>query len=82
MSMAKDKLHELVDELPEEETPAAQRFLEYLRDVKKKSSTFKNAPIDDEPLTKEELDAIHEAEKAINNGETKDLEEFKREYGL
>src|SRR5918911_289979 len=29
----KDRLHQLVDELPDDEVLAAQRYLEYLRDI-------------------------------------------------
>ncbi len=72
-------LHTLVDELPEAELPAAMRFLEYLRrQADPLRSPLEAAPVDDEPVTEEDLAAIREglAEKA--RGEVVSHEEVKR----
>ena len=55
-------LHVLVDELPADELVAAKRFLEYLRFRSKDSlrALLDEAPIDDEPVTEEDLAAIRE----------------------
>ncbi len=67
----KESLHKLVDQLPESELPAAKRFLEYLRDAG--SDPFLRAlaaaPVDDEPVTDEDLAAIREADEAIARGD-------------
>ena len=48
----KEKLHRLVDELPEEECHAAERYLEYLRDQGDLLlHRLASAPYDDEPET-------------------------------
>lgn len=73
-------LHALVDEIPEAELPAARRFLEDLRRQPKGAlrPILGAAPLDDEPLTEEDLAAIQEglAEKA--RGEVVSHEELRR----
>lgn len=73
-------LHTLVDELPEPELPAARRLLESLRQHPEDPLrlVLSAAPLDDEPVTDEDLAAIREglAEKA--RGETVSHEEVKR----
>ncbi len=67
----KEKLHRLIDELPERELLPAERFLEYLRDrgVDPLLKALANAPIDDEPETEEERAAVEEAKAEIARGE-------------
>jgi predicted transcriptional regulator len=61
-------LHVLVDELPDDDLVAAKRFLEYLRfrSHDPLRALLDVAPLDDEPVTDEDLAAIREgrAEKA------------------
>ncbi len=75
----REKLHSLVDALPEGELLPAERFLEYLRDRVEDPvlKAFMEAPIDDEPLTEEDLKAIAEAEEAIARGEEHPWEEVR-----
>ncbi len=75
------RLHELVDALPEGKIEAANKYLEALAD-EALLEAFRNAPIDDEPVTEEDLKAIEEAEEAIARGETQSLEEVMREFGI
>ena len=81
---AKDRLHELVEALPESKVEAANKYLECL--VRDECDPFlqalRNAPEDDEPLTEEELKAIEEGRKAVARGETTPLEDVMREFGL
>jgi hypothetical protein len=67
----KDRLHELVDELPEGEIAAAAvRMLEQLRDhgSDRLARTLLGAPIDDEPETDEERRLIEEARQELAAG--------------
>ncbi len=75
----KEKLHRLVDELPEGELLPAERFLEYLRDRANDPvlRAFLEAPEDDEPLTDEELKAIAEADEDIAQGREHPWEEVR-----
>lgn len=70
----------MVDELPDDELVAAKRFLEYLRFRSKDPlrALLDEAPLDDEPVTEEDLAAIREgfAEKA--KGEVVSHEEAER----
>ena len=43
---------------------------------------FLNAPLDDEPLTEEDKQAIKEAKEDIAAGRVKSLKELKKELGL
>ena len=84
LNASKEKLHELVDALPESEVEAAKRALECLvnKECDPVLQAFLDAPEDDEPVTEEDLKAIEEAEEAIARGETESLEDVLREFGL
>ena len=79
--VVREKLHRLVDELPDDELRAAERYLEYLRDTAgdRVLRALQNAPIDDEPLTEQDLEAISEADEAIARGEAEPWEEARQE---
>lgn len=68
----KERLHRLVDQLPESEAPAAERFLQYLRDLGADPvlRALTNAPEDDEPLTDEDREAIREGQEDVTAGRT------------
>jgi hypothetical protein len=71
MSM-KDRLHQLVDELPEGQiAESAEQLLEHLRDYGANRLTRKllSASIDDEPETEEERRLVQEAHDAIPAGD-------------
>jgi hypothetical protein len=75
----KDRLHELIEELPESSVPAAGRYLESLRQASDDPVllAFMEAPEDDEPLTPEDIAAIEEANAEIERGELIPWEEIK-----
>ena len=66
----KERLHALVEDLPEGEAEAAVRFLESLRQDTPDpvARSLRDAPIDDEPLTAEDLVALEEAERDRQEG--------------
>lgn len=76
----RQELHTLVDELPEPELAAARRFLEYLRQQPSDSLrvALDAAPLDDEPVTEDDLAAIREGFDEQARGETVSHEEVKR----
>ena len=81
---AKERLHELVDALPESKVETANRYLECLAGLSECNPVlraFLDAPEDDEPLTEEELKAIEEAEEDIRQGRTRPLDEVMKEFG-
>lgn len=82
--MSREDLHRLVDELPDSELNAAQRFLEFLRDrdVEPVRKAIAKAPVDDEPETAEEVEGVEEAEDDIRAGRTMTTDELRRELGL
>jgi hypothetical protein len=73
-------LHTLVDELPEPELPTARRFLEYLRQQAPDPLrlVLDAAPLDDEPVSEDDLAAIREGFEEKVRGETVSHEEVKR----
>ena len=77
----KEKVHRVIDELPESELHTALRFLEYLRDVRGDPllRALMEAPEDDEPLTPEEAQGVDEAWQEYLRGEAVSAEEAKRE---
>ncbi len=67
-------LHQLLEELPEPELPAAQRFLEYLQTVQD--------DVDREPLSEEALAAANDGVEAIQRGDYVTLDEYRRTRGV
>jgi len=81
----KDRLHQLVDELPEgEASTAAEEALEQLRIYWQDPLARKllSAPIDDEPETEEERRGVQEAREDLTAGRITSHEEIRREFGL
>ncbi|MBA3970326.1 MAG: hypothetical protein H0X52_09510 [Gemmatimonadetes bacterium] len=79
----KERLHHLVDVLPERELETAARVLEALHATADPVAwALDNAPLDDEPYTQEEQAAVEEAYEDVASGTTFTLDEVKRELGL
>lgn len=76
---AKEKLREQVEAFSEQEASETLRLLELRSDPV--LVAFRDAPVDDEPLTSEEEAALAEADRDIAAGRTISLEELKRELG-
>ena len=65
----KEDLYKLVSELPDSELDAAKRYLEYLRNPGDPVlKALLEAPQDDEPLSKDEEQAINEATDEFKKG--------------
>jgi len=79
--MSRDPLHDLIDRIPEEELPAARRFLEYLA-ISPAYRTALSAPIDDEPLTEGDTAAIARVHDEVLSGKISSHDEILREFGL
>jgi hypothetical protein len=79
----KERLHQLVDALPESEAHAAERYLDYLREAATEGPlmrALRNVQLDDEPYTEAERAAVAEARKEKEKGIPH--EEVKRMLGL
>lgn len=82
----KDELHHLIDALPE---PAAEELLSTLRaqqaeaeaDLAGYPASLQDAPLDDEPVTREDLAALAEGEEAVARGDVVRSEDLARELG-
>lgn len=78
--VTKQQLHDLVNELPEDRLPAAEKLLRSLHDLP--SDPFLRslllAPEDDEPLTDEQGAGIEEALQDVAEGRTVSNEEARR----
>lgn len=75
----KQRLHQLVDELPETEIYVATRLMEALKQTADPLlHALRNAPIDDEPTTPEEDAGAAEAWQEYLRGESISAEEAKR----
>ncbi|CAN5698164.1 hypothetical protein BH23CHL2_BH23CHL2_09790 [soil metagenome] len=80
MVVTKHDLHQLIDEIPEQEHQAAADYLKRLRDLASDPvyQAFMNAPVDDEPVTPEERRLIDEAKAEVARGEVVSWEEAQR----
>ena len=83
-AVSKHDLHKLIDALPERDTLAAKRLLEYL--LSKTGDPLLRAllyaPEDDEPLDEEDLEHLEEAERDLVEGRVVAWEDVKKELGL
>lgn len=77
MSVAKNNLHDLIDKLPDTEAESARRFLEFLiaQADKVYIQALREMPMDDEPLTDEDLNAIREGREDIKAGRVQTISE-------
>lgn len=79
----KERLHKLIDRIPEGEVHAAERFLEYLSSVDDPvMRALMSAPEDDEPLTDEDREALEEGRRALAEGDVVSDEELRAELGI
>ena len=77
---SKEDLHTLIDQLPDAEVHAAQRFLEYLCKLGDPvARAFRNAPEADEPLSDEEAKAADEAWEQYQRGEGRPWDDVRKE---
>jgi hypothetical protein len=79
--MSRDTLHDLIDRIPEEELPAAKRFLEYLV-VSPAYRAALSAPPDDEPVTEADAAAIARTSHEVRAGIVISHDEILREFGV
>ena len=79
-TIEKRQLHELVENLPPEQLPAALKYMQYLSADPVLLSLLA-APPDDEPYTDEQRRQDAEAEAALVRGEGIPHEEILREFG-
>lgn len=78
-----ERLHRLVDVLPEAELVAAARYLEYLASVADPVAlALALAPDDDEPLTEADRAALAEGWADYAAGRGASAEDVKRDLGL
>ncbi|MDP2957389.1 MAG: hypothetical protein Q8N53_13275 [Longimicrobiales bacterium] len=80
---AKERLYRLVEQIPDEEIHAAERYLEYLAEH---GDPFIRALMtaldDDEPLSQEEREALEEGRRALAEGDVVTDEELRAELGI
>jgi len=80
---AKERLYRLVDQIPEREIHAAERYLEYLAEHGDPfMRALLNAPESDEPLSDEDREALEEGRAALAAGDVVTDEELRAELGI
>lgn len=84
MSIERETLRRLIEELPEDELKVACRYLEFVLDHGNDPVRWalEHAPLDAELETDDERTAVDEARRDMRTGLTKSSDELKRELGL
>jgi len=84
VSLEREELRRLVDELLEKELNAARRYLEFIRHMGKDPVRWAlgNAPLDDEPVTYEERERVAQADAGFRARRSTSMDEVKRALGL
>ncbi len=79
----REALYHLIDELPDEALPEAERSLEALQQRRNRGlpRVLAEAPPDDEPETEEDRAAVAEAWADYRAGRVVSHEEMQREFG-
>ncbi|ACV63268.1 hypothetical protein Dtox_2459 [Desulfofarcimen acetoxidans DSM 771] len=82
MSVPKEEIHRMIDDLPENKINQVKQYLKKLLEKKsideQWSEVLANPVYDDEPLTEEDMVAVKEALQDISEGRVESWEEFKR----
>ena len=73
--MSKERFNELLDRLSDRDLELVSELMERLS----QTSAIREIPLDDEPTTQEDLDAIHQAEEAFLKGELISLKDVEHE---
>jgi len=76
---AKEKLRRAIEELSEAEAADALELIPRRSQRDALEELLDNAPIDDEPETEEEREAVAEARESLRRGETVSLDEIRAE---
>lgn len=80
MTLTRDQLHHLIDNLPEAQLADVAAAVD--RALDPVTRAILTAPLDDEPYTDEDRAAVAAADAAIARGDVVSHEEIKRELGL
>ncbi|MCK8490191.1 hypothetical protein M0651_23805 [Paenibacillus sp. MBLB2552] len=75
MAVSKEKVTDLINRLSERDLELVTELLERLA----QNNFYREIPIDDEPTTQDDLDAIHAAHEALKKGELIDLQDIEDE---
>jgi hypothetical protein len=75
LAVSKDRINDLINQLSDKDLELVTDLMERLSQIKRN----KELPIDDEPTTQEDLDAINAAQKAYNNDELISLKDIEHE---
>jgi hypothetical protein len=77
----KEHVHELIERLGPTQIATAARFLEFML-LDPVSRSIATAPLDDEPLTKEDVESIEASKEWFRNNKGIPHEEILAEFGL
>ena len=81
----KERIHQLVEDLPESELETAKRVLEALSALSLSNPVVEalaNAPVDDESVSDEEAQSIEEGERDIEAGQVVSVDQVRTRLGL
>ncbi|MBE9916447.1 hypothetical protein G8C92_20730 [Paenibacillus donghaensis] len=75
MAISKERFNELLDRLSDKDLELVSELMERLS----QTSPIREIPLDDEPTTQEDLDAINKAHEAYLKGELINLKDVEHE---
>ena len=81
--VTKQELKDLIDDLPGQELHAVKRYVQFLRYADDPlGRTLADAPLDDEPVTDEDISAFAETDQYFRTGNVSTQEEIEKELGM
>jgi hypothetical protein len=75
LAVNRDHIHELINRLSDNDLALVSDLMERLTQF----PAYRDIPLDDEPTTQEDLDAIHAADEALEKGELISYKDIKHE---
>ena len=81
-TVSREELKSLIDDLSDYELDAVRQYIQSLHPSDDPvASSLADVPVDDEPVTEDDLSAIEESDADIAAGRVVSLEQLRREFG-
>ena len=81
-TVSREELKSLIDGLSDYELHAVRQYIQPLQPSDDPVASFlADVPVDDEPVTEDDLSAIEESDADIAAGRVVSMEQLRREYG-
>ena len=79
--VSREEVKSLIDDLSDNELDAVRQYIQSLHPSDPVASALADVPVDNEPVTGDDLSAIEESDADIASGRVVSMEQLRRELG-